>query len=173
MTDDNYLHALGSPLPARDSLLLLDMGEIHFFVQGDVISLLPINQMQHTSAKLECGSVEFEAEQLPVFYFNDHLQLLSQAPEHCAAVVLMVAGDSRFGIACSSLQKYTGPAPMFYSVPVSMSSRKQPFSEFAVIENRAVGLVSAEELLRVARLRGASVANQRHAQRLRSGAATQ
>jgi len=166
MTDDKNLYAVADRTPEPDSLVLLDMVEIQMFTSGDIVSIVPFNQMQSSLDDFTCGSLEFEGELIPVFYLNRHLQLQPAADSRCAALAILSTGTQRFGVACLGIQKYEAALPAFYSVPVCMSSRKQPFNEFAVVNQKAVGLTSAAELLRVLRLRGAALANPQSAQRL-------
>ncbi len=164
MTDDKNLHAVASGTQARDSLVLIDMAEIQFLLSGDIVSLAPIDlmqltadQMQPAADELACGYLMFEDELVPVFSLNRNLQLQTVADSRCIALAILSAGSQRFGLACLNVEKQSDGMPVFYPVPVCMSSRKQPFSEFAVINQRAVGLTSAAELLRVLRLRGVNL----------------
>jgi hypothetical protein len=159
MTDKpagKHLYAVNEPAIARDALVLLDLGDIQFLLQGGLASLLPISAMQPTTGELACGFVEFEGKSLSVFSLNRNLQLQVPASTGAHALAIMVADDQAFALACCNLEKLAGPAPVLYPVPVSMTSRKQPFQEFAVIDNRAVGLSCALELWRLLCLRGAS-----------------
>lgn len=165
MTDDNNLYAVGDTAQARNSLVLLDMVEIQFLLQGDIVSLLPVSQMLPSPDDCACGSLEFEGELLPVFYVNRNLQLQTMADSRCTALVILSTGLQRFGLACLGVEKQSGAVPAFYSVPVCMSSRKQPFNEFAIINHKAIGLTSAAELLRVLHLRGANIVSQQPSQR--------
>lgn len=164
MTDDKIIHAVNDAAPARDSLVLLDLIGIQFLLRGDIISLRPISQLQPIGQlqlavdNLACGALEFEGALLPVFYVNHNLQLQTHVDSRCAAVAILAAGSQRFALACLGLEKQA--TPVFYPVPRSMSSRKQPFKEFAVINQKAVGLTSGSELLRVLQLRGVSLQSQ-------------
>jgi hypothetical protein len=157
---NNTLVAVPTTAPTPDTLVVLNLSEIQFLLQAGVESLLPIKDMRPPSDELACGSLEFEGELIPVFCLDHHLQLQAVAGSTCVAVALLSNGSQRFGLVCLGLEKWANPAPVFYRVPVCMTSRKQPFSEFAVIDNKVVGLTSAAELLRVLGLRGAYVARE-------------
>jgi hypothetical protein len=60
-----------------------------------------------------------------------------------------------FAICCSGLEKLAIADLHFYKVPLSMSSRKQPFTEFAVVNHVAAGLSSAADLWQLLSLRKA------------------
>lgn len=160
MTDDKNLQAVASKLQVRDSLVLIEMVEKQFLLAGDILSLVPIKQMQPATHEYACGSLLYEGELVPVFQFNRNLQLQSVADSRCLVLAMLSSGTQRFALTCLNIEKLSEVMPVFYPVPRCMSSRKQPFGEFAVINQKAVGLTSGAELLGVLRLRGASLLNQ-------------
>ena len=151
------------------NLVMMNCSDFSFLVSSDEIaSLCPVQQvvMQPLSVH-DCGYVEFEQRVYPVFCFNKALQLQTSLKEPHTAVVLFNHRNHYFGVTCVDVEKISDSSSQnamanltFYEVPICMRSRKQPFTEFAVINNRAAGLTSASALFTLLRLRGAKLAAQ-------------
>jgi hypothetical protein len=155
---------------ATASLVLIDCGEFNLLLPGDeIISLAPATELIDSQSSQNCGYVEFEQHCYPVFCLNKPLQLQSELLASHKVIVLLEHIDYRFGISCCELTKVSDLSRalsmlqenkmIFYKVPVCMTSRKQPFSEFAIINNQAAGLSSAAALFSLLQLRGATLSS--------------
>lgn len=119
---------------------------------SEVVSLAAAkNLIAHensTAKKMEkaCGSIEFSGNMYPVFCFNKALTLLGSMTENHSSVVILREKNFCFGISCGSLEKWHAPKHKVYPVPPSMSSHKQPFTSFTIVEQHAMGFSSAELL---------------------------
>lgn len=155
---------------ATASLVLIDCGEFNLLLPGDeIISLAPAPELISSQSAQNCGYVEFEQHCYPVFCLNKPLQLQPELLSSHKVIVLLEHIDYRFGISCCEITKVSELSRalsllqenkiVFYKVPVCMSSRKQPFSEFAIINNQAAGLSSAAALFSLLQLRGATLSS--------------
>lgn len=167
-TDENVMDekvslSLAPQVSARSAeLVLVNFGDFSVFLpSSDLVSLGASAQLipQATTQKTapSCGYLEFSHQRYMIFCFNKALQLQSSLSENHGALILLNYQECLFGISCSEVLKQNTSALTFYSVPRSMRSRKQPFIEFAVINDRAVGLSSAAALYASLRLRGAKL----------------
>jgi hypothetical protein len=145
-------------LPASE-LVLMDCGEISLLISSnEVISLVSAQQLvAQPQSSFDCGYVEFEQQYYSIFCFNKSLQLQPSMNVESTTIVLFNAQNILFGICCRELTKQNATGLTLYAVPPSMRSRKQPFTEFAIIDNRAVGLSSVAALIALLRLRGAKL----------------
>ena len=140
-------------------LFLLDQGDLCLLVSGsDIASLAAATQITAAVDAQSCGLVPFEQGAVPVFCINKNLQLNAQLPTTHTALVILQEQGFYFALACIDVIKLTGEALVNYSVPTSMSSRKQPFTDFAIIGNRAAGFTNAASLAELLRSRGVSFA---------------
>jgi hypothetical protein len=155
---------------AAASLVFIDCGEFNLLLPGDeIISLAPAPQLTRSQSDQHCGYIEFEQNSYPVFCLNKPLQLQSELLPSHKVIVLLEHIDYRFGISCCELTKVSDLSHAmsmlqenkmtFYKVPVCMTSRKQPFSEFAIINNQAAGLSSASALFSLLQLRGVTLSS--------------
>ncbi|RZA09586.1 MAG: hypothetical protein EOO68_00600 [Moraxellaceae bacterium] len=162
----------------ESNFVLMDCGDFSFLLPGnEIVSLLSVQQIVALPQSVhDCGYAEFEKSTYPVFSFNKAMQLQTSLKDAHNAIVLLHHRDANFAVSCMSVQKIddvnntsasseAGSATplIFFEVPVCMRSRKQPFTEFAIINNRAVGLTSASALFTLLRLRGAKLQMQKHA----------
>lgn len=138
----------------------LDCGDFGLLVPSrDLVSLLAPQQIIARSEQLpeSCASVDFDGQRYPVFCLNKALQLQSALEAKHRALVLLCTQGYGFGVACYALTKLDTELKEIYPVPPSMSSRKQPFSEFALVNDQALGLSSAAALLALLKLRGVKI----------------
>lgn len=116
---------------------------------SDLVSLASPQQMSQRAEDVAqaCGSIIFQDEPYSIFCLNPALQLeQSVTPTH-TAIALLRCENYHFGIACHSLVKVEQGKSARYSIPPSMVSRRQPFTEFMILNQRACGLSSATLLL--------------------------
>lgn len=147
-----------SEVPAR---VHWDGGDFGFLIpSADVVTLAasqglitPLESASPLSSQL-CGYLEFEQQRYPVFCLNKALQLQTTLEEKHRVLVLLQHQEQSFALACCALTKLEQDHYPIYPVPRSMSSRKQPFREFALLNERALGLSSAAELLTLLKARG-------------------
>lgn len=156
--------SLAPPTAPAQERVHLDGGEFGLLLPAaDVVTLLPGNLLiapVETASPLAaqtCGYVEFEQQRYPVFCLNKALQLQSRLETHHRVLVLLRHQQQAFALACSSLSKLDTREYPVYPVPRSMSSRKQPFTSFALIGDTALGLSSAADLLALLQARGVQV----------------
>ena len=161
-------------------LVMLDCGDFGLFIPAvEVVSIASAQQIfgkqfippqvaqQKNVAKTmaqNCGYLELYEKNYAVFCFDKTLQLHTEISAKHNAVVLLKHKEYLFGISCCELLKQQISPLTLYSVPPSMRSRKQPFTEFAVINNRAVGLSSVAALYALLHLRGVIFAAQQTSQ---------
>jgi CheW-like domain len=151
------LQAITASSKADEPLVLMDCGELSLLVSSkDIVTLMPAQKMLPSNVAQACGALELEQQHISVFAFNKALQLQTDLLSNQLTLVVLQQLSHKFAIACCSLEKLETPDLHFFSVPISMSSRKQPFTQFAVLNNRAAGLVSAASLWRLLQLRGVS-----------------
>lgn len=146
------------------NLVMINCSDFSFLLAGDeVVSLLPVQQIVSQPLSVhDLGYVEFEQRIYPVFCFNKALQLQMSLKELHTTVILFNHREHYFGISGVDVEKVGEQNSVtFYKVPICMRSRKQPFTEFAVINNRAAGLASASSLFTLLRLRGAKLSVQK------------
>lgn len=143
-------------------LVLLDCDEISLLISSsEVISLVSAQQLvAQPQSSFDCGYVEFEQQYYSIFCFNKSLQLQPSMNPESTTLVLFNAQNILFGICCHELTKQNAAGLTLHAVPPSMRSRKQPFTEFAILDNRAVGLSSVTALIALLRLRGAKLISQ-------------
>ncbi len=143
-------------------LVLMNCGEFSILLASDeVVSLTSAQQLvAQPRSSFDCGYVEFEQQYYSIFCFNKSLQLQSSMNVEHSTIVLFNTQNILFGICCHELTKQHAAALTLHAVPPSMRSRKQPFTEFTIIDNRAVGLSSGAALVALLRLRGAKLISQ-------------
>jgi hypothetical protein len=128
----------------------LDCGDFGLLLPAtDLVSLTTAQQVIRREGDVPetCGSVLFQDHHYLIFCLNNTLQLQQQIAEPHTTIALLHSDNHHFGITCLSLTKLEGEASANYAIPPSMSSRRQPFNEFVVMNNRAWGLTSAAVLL--------------------------
>lgn len=126
---------------------------------SDLASLAAPRELGAASEQIpqSCGSLEFEGIDFPVFCLNKSLQIQPALSGQDRSIVLLKTQGYCFGISCCALGKLDVPLGTLYAVPPSMTSRKQPFTQFALINQRAMGLSSAAALLALLKLRGVRI----------------
>lgn len=144
---------------------------------GELVSLASPRQLttQPGQSSEACGSVNFDNRWYQIFCLDKALHLRRTLSAEQSALVLLRATDTVFGIACSSLTKLEHEQTNRFPVPPSMRSRKQPFSEFVLLNsraygNRAYGISSATTLLSLLQQRGVNLQPQFPAHQLKRGA---
>ncbi|MES2675028.1 MAG: hypothetical protein V4660_12365 [Pseudomonadota bacterium] len=143
-------------------LVLIDCGEISLLISSaEIISLVSALQLvAQPQSPFDCGYLEFEQQYYSIFCLNKSLQLQPSMNPENTSIVLFNAQNILFGVCCHELTKQNTAGLVLHVVPPSMRSRKQPFTEFAIIDNRAVGLSSTVALIALLRLRGAKLISQ-------------
>lgn len=153
---EQKLRAVESSPDAVEPLALMDCGDLCLLVSSkDIVTLMSAQKIIATDIPYACGVIEFEQMCVPVFSFNKTLQLQAQLPSEHMTLVLLQHESRVFAVCCAALEKIEVADLNIYSVPISMSSRKQPFTRFSVVNKRAAGLSSAAELWRLLALRNA------------------
>ena len=152
------------PLQKRalpESMAWLDCGEFHLIIpSADIVTLMPLQLMtaqlisQESQSIIEAGFVDYDHHRVPVFNLSKSFQLQPQLNEQHKIIVLFKESDVYFGLVGRELTKLSDVALKVFSVPLCMSSRKQPFTEFTIHNQRAAGVSSANALLTLLRLRG-------------------
>jgi len=151
----NQLRAVASSPTADEPLALIDCGDVNFIISSkDIVTLMSAQKMSSPTLNLACGEIVLEEDNLPVFAINKALQIIPARAANHLTVVVIRHQQQLFGLCCGTLEKIEMNDLQIFSVPISMGSRKQPFSEFAVVNNRAAGLTSANNLLRLLESRG-------------------
>ncbi|RYY75086.1 MAG: hypothetical protein EOO52_12325 [Gammaproteobacteria bacterium] len=151
----NPLRAVAPSAAIDEPLALLDFGDMSLLVSSkDIFTLMSTQKMMSPTLTQACGEIVVDENCLPVFAMNKTLQLSSERPSSHLTLVVLQHQTLMFGWCCVTLEKIDMQELQFFPVPVSMSSRKQPFSHFAVINHRAAGLTSAAGLLQLLEARG-------------------
>ena len=151
----NLLRAVAQSAGVDDPLAFIDVGDVSFLISSrDIFTLMPTQKMAAPVLEQACGEIELEGTKVPVFAINKALQLNIERPTNHLTLVVLQHQGRLFGLCCMTLEKIDAGNLRIFSVPITMSSRKQPFSQFAVINNRAAGLTSAVELFRLLQARG-------------------
>ncbi len=154
-TEKNQLRAVATAHNADEPLALLDCGELGLLISSkDIVTLTSSQKIIASNFVQACGAIEFEQQQIPVFALNKALQLTANLSANQLTLVVLQHQTRIFALACCSLEKIEMPDLQFFTVPLSMSSRKQPFTQFAVLNNRAAGLTSAANISRLLEMRG-------------------
>lgn len=155
LTEKNQLRAVPTTRNADEPLALLDCGEFSLLISSkDIVTLMSAQKIITSNLAQACGAIEFEQQHIPVFALNKALQLSANLSANQLTLVVLQHQTRLFALGCSALEKIEIPDLQFFSVPISMSSRKQPFTQFAVLNNRAAGLTSAANLSRLLDMRG-------------------
>lgn len=158
--DNNALRLINSSADVNEPLVLVDCGDVHFFVPAkDILTLSAAQKIISSGVEHACGELKVEESAVPVFVINKSLQVNPVCPPHHATVIVLEYQGILFGLSCAAITKIETndlqfKALQFFTVPINMSSRKQPFSKFAVVGKRAVGLTSALHLLGLLNTRG-------------------
>lgn len=154
---DNKLRAVKTAASLVEPLALMDCGEFSLLISSkDIVTLMSAQKIIASTMAHTCGALEFEQNIIPVFAFNKALQLQPKLFSTQITLVIIRHESYLFALCCSALEKLEMADLGFYAVPLSMSSRKQPFSQFAVINKRAAGLTSAADLWRLLSMRNAT-----------------
>lgn len=139
------LRGLEPPVTADESLVFLNVGDFGLLTPGtEIYTLMPAQKIQVLDSGV--GSVLVDEYQVPVFGLNKGLQILPQLPATHMTVVVFRHDIRLFAFGCARIQKLDRRDVCIYPVPISMSSRKQPFSNFAIIDQCAAGLINAKSL---------------------------
>ena len=155
INEKNQLRAIPSSHNADDPLALIDCGELSLLLSSkDIVTLMSAQKIIAPSVTQACGAIDFEQLQIPVFSLNKALQLTDKLSANQLTLVVLQYQTRIFAVSCCALEKIEISGFQFFPVPVSMSSRKQPFTHFAVLNNRAAGLTSAANLSRLLDIRG-------------------
>lgn len=153
---DNKLRAVSPSSAVVEPLALMDCGEFSLLISSkDIVTLMSAQKIIPSKATHTCGAIEFEQQSIPVFAFNKALQLQPNLPSAQMTLVIIQHQSWLFALCCFALEKIEMADLHFYAVPLNMSSRKQPFAQFAVVNKRAAGLTSAAELWRLLEMRNA------------------
>jgi hypothetical protein len=158
--DESYgekkLRALAPSINSVEPLALMDCGEFSLLVSSkDIVTLMAAQKIISSTNTQSCGVIDYEQKSIPVFAFNKALQLQPNLPSTHMTLVVLQHQSRLFAVCCSALEKLEPAELTFFAVPLSMSSRKQPFAQFSVINKRAAGLTSAAELWQLLALRNA------------------
>jgi hypothetical protein len=139
--------------------VLADCGELKLlFPHGDLVSLVAAQTLvAQPQTELDCGYIDFKQQRFTIFSINRALQLLPTVSAEQSTILLLRHESYCFGLSCLDVVKQSAPPSLIFSVPPSMQSRKQPFTEFTLQQNCAVGISSAAEVLALLRLRGAKL----------------
>jgi len=155
--EKNPLRAIAASSNADEPLALLDCGELSLLVSSkDIVTLMSAQKIIPTDIAHACGVIEFEQQEIPVFALTKALQLSPGLSPQQLTLVVLQHQARLFALGCSGLEKIESPDLQLFSVPISMSSRKQPFTQFAVLNKRAAGLTSAAHLWALLTMRGVS-----------------
>lgn len=132
----------------------------------DLVSLIAPQQITQTAGDLaeSLGSVIFQDQSYPVFCLNTTLQLQPHIDAAYTTLALLRTGEHYLGIVCHSFIKLASEQDPIHALPPSMKSRRQPFTEFRVIDNRIWGLSSAAALVELLATRGLQIKAQQTAQ---------
>jgi chemotaxis signal transduction protein len=153
---DNKLRTVTPSSMSAEPLALMDCGEFSLLISSkDIVTLMSAQKIVTFAAAHSCGVIEFEQQCIPVFAFNKALQLQSKLPSTQMTLVIVQYQSNLFAVCCAALEKIEMTDLHFYSVPLSMSSRKQPFTQFTIINKRTAGLTSAADLWRLLTMRNA------------------
>lgn len=153
---ENKLQVVAPASHSAEPLALINCGEFSLLISSqDIVTLISAQKIVTSKVTQTCGEIEFEQQMIPVFVFNKALQLQPQLPSTPMTLVVLQHESYLFAICCLSLEKLNAADLHFHKVPLSMSNRKQPFAEFAIVNNIAAGLSSAAELWRLLSLRKA------------------
>jgi len=154
-TNKPPLRAVAQSTVADEPLAFIDFGDVSFLVSSkDIFTLMSTQKITTPVLDQSCGEIILEDATLPVFSVNKALQLSSERPANHLTLVVLQHQARLFGLSCITLEKIDARNLHFFSVPVTMSSRKQPFTQFAVVNNRAAGVTSAANLFRLLQARG-------------------
>ena len=157
INEKNQLRAIPTSQSADEPLALIDCGEFSLLISSkDIVTLMSAQKITASNIAQACGAIEFDHQQIPVFGFNKALQLTEKLSANQLTLVVLNYQARLFAVGCCALEKIEIPELQFFPVPVSMSSRKQPFTQFAVLNNRAAGLTSAANLSRLLDMRATS-----------------
>ena len=149
------LRAVAQSEVAAEPLAFIDFGDVSFLVSSkDIFTLMSTQKITTPVLNQSCGEIIIEDATLPVFALNKALQLGSERPTNHLTLVVLQHQARLFGFCCITLEKIDARNLHFFPVPITMSSRKQPFSQFAVVNNRAAGLTSAANLFQLLQARG-------------------
>ena len=172
LPDKKQLTLAPQASPLTPELALMDCGDFSIFIpSNEIISLVSSAQLvAQPRSSFDCGYLEFEQQYYAIFCLNKALQLQSSIAAAHSTIVLLRDRNILWGISCHELIKQASPTLSFYSVPPSMRSRKQPFTEFTIINHRAVGLSSTAALSALLRLRGAKLVAQQNLTTVLQGA---
>lgn len=155
INEKNQLRAIPTSQSADEPLALIDCGEFSLLISSkDIVTLMSSQKIIASSVAQACGAIEFEQQQIPVFALNKALQLSPNLSANQLTLVVLQHQARIFAVCCCALEKIETSDLQFFTVPLSMSSRKQPFTQFAVLNNRAAGLTNAENLSRLLDARG-------------------
>ena len=146
----------------KGSLVVMDCGDFSLCIPSqDAVSVVSCKELVVLPQWEEsCGYVDVMEQRYPVFCITKSLQLQKTIAQEHHVIVLLSAQQYFFAISCRAISKIESAQLQIFSVPVAMRSRKQPFSEFAIVDDRAVGLTSAAHVLAFLQLRGAKLAFQ-------------
>ena len=155
INEKSQLRAVPATHNTDEPLALMDCGELSLLISSkDIVTLISAQKMVASTIAHACGAIEFEQQLIPVFALNKALQLSDNLSSNQLTLVVLQHQTRLFALGCCALEKIDTPDLQFFSVPLSMSSRKQPFMQFAVLNNRAAGLTSAANLSRLLDMRG-------------------
>ena len=151
----NQLRAVTSSSDVEEPLALLDLGDVNFLIPSkDIVTLMSIQEITVPTLSFACGEVTCEFGKVPIFAINKALQLKPELSSNHLTVVVLRHQALLFGLCCVNLKKIEARDLKFFAVPINMSSRKQPFSQFAIVDNYAAGLTNALSLSRLLDARG-------------------
>lgn len=137
-----------------DAWLLVELGALQLLLpRVDSLTLMAIEKQGNVSSPA-CGKVTWEQNSYPVFALKTNLHLLPEGDSQCRWALLLQAGQQRFALACQDLQRLDYCPEPRYSVPCCMRGRRQPFTEFTVVQGRAAPFTSARALAELLAQRG-------------------
>lgn len=156
---EQKMQVVAPALHSAEPLALLMCEEFSLLIPSrDIVTLVSSQKILFSNIAQACGEIEFNQHSVPVFAFTKALQLQPQLPVEQMTLVVLQYESYLFAICCSELKKLNAVDLHFYTVPLSMSSRKQPFTQFAIVNHVAAGLSSTAQLWRLVRLRKAGQA---------------
>lgn len=145
----------------QDDFVLINTGEFSLLLAvSALVAVIPFDSYRVSGHLTNKGRIEFQGECIAIFSLTKLLQLdmLDFSSPTQTSVAVLEYQQQRFGITCCDLDKCERSSLTLFDVPVSMTSRKQPFTQFAIVNNCAAGLASVADIVRLLRVRGADIA---------------
>ncbi len=154
---DSTLREVRVSVNNNEPLALMHFGDFSLLMSSkDIVTLMSAHKIIPAAIAHSCGAIEFEQQVVPVFAFNKALKLQPTLSNTQMTLVIIQYDAYIFALCCTALEKIEVADVHFFAVPLSMSSRKQPFTQLAVVNKRAAGLTSAALLWELLHMRHAA-----------------